>query len=305
MEADRLPAGRVAEAGVGKLKSGAACTRADAGAEAVPGRDTAARWALERLFVRLLPMLERWAHGRLPRHARRRCDTEDLVQDACSGAIRHLSDLDERDPAQVDFYLKQSIRNRIRDEIRRSRIGETTSSEGLAVADPRPSPLDDVARVRRAAALPRGAPRARRRRPAARRRPGRAPPELRRARPRHRPRHAPRRRAARRGGRCSGWRTRSACSSSARHARSPASAVPPRRSERDRRTGGSARAGAKRRGPSLRPGRQETLLAPSARRRESSYAGAFLRFASSARPRRAWRSASRGSPRREATSAST
>ena len=143
MEADRLPAGRVAEAGVGKLKSGAACTRADAGAEAVPGRDTAVRWALERLFVRLLPMLERWAHGRLPRHARRRCDTEDLVQDACSGAIRHLSDLDERDPAQVDFYLKQSIRNRIRDEIRRSRIGETTSSEGLAVADPRPSPLDD------------------------------------------------------------------------------------------------------------------------------------------------------------------
>lgn len=144
MEADRRSAVRVAGTGVGNRGAGVACSRAGAGAEAVPGQDGAARRVIERLFVRLLPMLGRWAHGRLPRHARRRCDTEDLVQDACSGAITHLVDLDERDPSQVDFYLKQSIRNRIRDEVRRAKIGETASSERLTVADPRPSPLDEI-----------------------------------------------------------------------------------------------------------------------------------------------------------------
>lgn len=115
-----------------------------AGAPEEPSGVSAGRRAVERLFARLLPGLADWAHGQLPRHARRRNDTWDLVQDACSGAITHLADLEERDPAQVDFYLKQSIRNRIRDEIRRARIGEVASAEGLAVADGRPSPLDDA-----------------------------------------------------------------------------------------------------------------------------------------------------------------
>ena len=35
---------------------------------------------------------------------------------------------DDKGVAQVDFYLKQSIRNRIRDEIRRARIGEVASA---------------------------------------------------------------------------------------------------------------------------------------------------------------------------------
>ncbi len=39
--------------------------------------DKAAR---ERLLARYLPMLRRWAHGRLPQHARDLGDTEDLVQ---------------------------------------------------------------------------------------------------------------------------------------------------------------------------------------------------------------------------------
>ncbi len=147
MEVDRLPVGRGSEAGGGERGAGAAGNRDAVGAEAVAvavaGQGSAARWRLEQLFVRLLPILERWAHGRLPRRARRRCDTADLVQDACSGAISHLGDLDQRDPAQVDFYLKQTIRNRIRDEIRRARIGETMSSEGLALTDPSPSPLED------------------------------------------------------------------------------------------------------------------------------------------------------------------
>lgn len=104
----------------------------------------ATRWAIERLFARSVPALLRWAHSRLPRHARRRLDTADLVQEACAGALRQLTDLDQRDPAQVDLYLRQSIRNRIRDEIRRARLGEVASSEGLAPIDPRPSPLNEA-----------------------------------------------------------------------------------------------------------------------------------------------------------------
>lgn len=115
------------------------------GAESAPdAAGTSTAGAVERLFARLLPGLVAWAHGRLPRHARRRNDTWDLVQDACTGAITHLADLDARDPAQVDFYLRQSIRNRILDEVRRSGRGEIASAEGIAVADPSPTPHDDA-----------------------------------------------------------------------------------------------------------------------------------------------------------------
>ncbi|MFN7942803.1 MAG: sigma-70 family RNA polymerase sigma factor [Thermoanaerobaculia bacterium] len=105
---------------------------------------SSARRAIERLFATLLPPLARWAHARLPRHARRRCDTWDLVQDACSAAVTHLQDLESRPPAQVYLYLRQCIRNRVRDEIRRSRLGEIASSEGLVAPDPRPSALEEA-----------------------------------------------------------------------------------------------------------------------------------------------------------------
>jgi len=64
----------------------------------------------------------------------------DLVQDACTGALRQLPDLDGRDPARVDSYLRRAIRNRIRDEVRRARLGEIVTSEGLDLADGRPGP---------------------------------------------------------------------------------------------------------------------------------------------------------------------
>lgn len=134
MAADRLEAESATDAG-----SSAASARPGGAATGTAGRRT-----LERLFGRLIPALARWAHGRLPRRARRRGDTMDLVQDACAGAIANLPDLDGRDPAQVDFYLRQSIRNRIRDEVRRARLGEIGSSEGLALPDPGPSPLEEV-----------------------------------------------------------------------------------------------------------------------------------------------------------------
>lgn len=126
----------------GEIREGVGARQADA-CEALTGAHSA-RAVVERLFARLLPGLVEWAHGRLPRHARRRSDTLDLVQDACTGAITHLQDLDSRDPAQVDFYLRRSIRNRILDEVRRAGRGEVVSSEGLAVEDPRPTPHEEA-----------------------------------------------------------------------------------------------------------------------------------------------------------------
>ncbi|MEO6461823.1 MAG: hypothetical protein ABIP29_01995, partial [Candidatus Eisenbacteria bacterium] len=49
--------------------------------------DTAAR---DRLFQRFLPLLRRWAHGRLPASARPLADTDDLVQVSLVRALNHV-----------------------------------------------------------------------------------------------------------------------------------------------------------------------------------------------------------------------
>jgi len=74
---------------------------------------------VSRLFRLLMPRLQRWARGRLPRWARRRFDTDDLVQEAFVNLHRHLQFLEPRRRDAIASYLRQSIRNRIRDEMRR------------------------------------------------------------------------------------------------------------------------------------------------------------------------------------------
>ena len=46
--------------------------------------------ALERLFERYLPRLQRWARGRLPSWARDMADTHDLVQDTLLRTFRKI-----------------------------------------------------------------------------------------------------------------------------------------------------------------------------------------------------------------------
>lgn len=102
--------------------------------------------AVSRLFRRLLPELRRWAHGRLPGWARRRVDTDDLVQDSFLHLHRHLKSIEPRRRDVLAAYLRQSIRNRIRDEIRRA--GQVELS-GVAVSDPAdwaPSPAEESER---------------------------------------------------------------------------------------------------------------------------------------------------------------
>jgi RNA polymerase sigma-70 factor (ECF subfamily) len=75
---------------------------------------------LDALFARLLPSLQRWAHGRLWRGARDLLETADLVQQAMVGALRHISHIEPRRRDALRAYLRQAIRNRVKDEVRRS-----------------------------------------------------------------------------------------------------------------------------------------------------------------------------------------
>jgi RNA polymerase sigma-70 factor (ECF subfamily) len=77
------------------------------------------RAAVEALLERCLPSLKRWAHGRLPSAARGYLDTGDLVQEAALHTIRRLDTFEPRHVGAMQAYLRQSVINRIRDEVRR------------------------------------------------------------------------------------------------------------------------------------------------------------------------------------------
>jgi len=77
------------------------------------------RPAMEALLERSLPPLKRWAHGRLPAMARGRMDTGDLVQEAALHALNNLESFEPRHVGAMQAYLRQSVINRIRDEVRR------------------------------------------------------------------------------------------------------------------------------------------------------------------------------------------
>jgi len=98
--------------------------------------------ALSRLFARLLPSLQRWTRQRLPPWARRRMDTEDLVQDAFLHLFQRMGQVEPRRQGALRAYLRVSIRNRIRDEVRRAGMVETSQEAGSGFADTGTSPLD-------------------------------------------------------------------------------------------------------------------------------------------------------------------
>ena len=102
------------------------------------------RDALNVLLSRQLPLLRRWARGRLPRGMRDLRDTEDLVQDTAISLLRQMETFVSRHPGALQAYLRQAVVNRIRDEIRRSGrspgIGELTDQE----KDGGASPLDEA-----------------------------------------------------------------------------------------------------------------------------------------------------------------
>lgn len=74
--------------------------------------------ARDRLFSRYLPILRRWAHGRLPGYARGTIDTDDLVQITLLRSLDHLDSFEPRREGAFLAYLRRILINRLRDEIR-------------------------------------------------------------------------------------------------------------------------------------------------------------------------------------------
>jgi RNA polymerase sigma-70 factor (ECF subfamily) len=79
--------------------------------------------ALDCLFARYVPILHRWATGRLPAWARGLVDTDDLIQETLLKTFRNLDEFEPRHDGAFGAYLRNSINNRIRDEIRRVNRG--------------------------------------------------------------------------------------------------------------------------------------------------------------------------------------
>jgi RNA polymerase sigma factor (sigma-70 family) len=100
--------------------------------------------ALERWMARHLPRLRRWAHGRLPRWTRTCADTSDVVQDALLRTIGRLEAFEPRGRQALAAYLREAVRNRIRDEHRRFGCRGPMRALTEQLVDPRPSPFDDV-----------------------------------------------------------------------------------------------------------------------------------------------------------------
>jgi RNA polymerase sigma factor (sigma-70 family) len=62
--------------------------------------------------------LRRWAHRRLPRWARQRADTSDIAQQSLLETLKRLDSFEPRRQEALQSYLRKTILNRIRDEMR-------------------------------------------------------------------------------------------------------------------------------------------------------------------------------------------
>lgn len=101
--------------------------------------------AVNALWARHLPRLRRWAHGRLPQWARGFADTGDIVQDALLRTFRRLDQFEPQGSEALQAYLRQAVRNRILDEIRRAGRQpdlETVDTIETTRSTEEPSPFD-------------------------------------------------------------------------------------------------------------------------------------------------------------------
>jgi RNA polymerase sigma-70 factor (ECF subfamily) len=77
--------------------------------------------ALGEVCERYRPRLRQWAHGRLPAYARTLVDTDDLIQKVLLKTIRNLDGFEAEHADGFNHYLRVTVQNAVRDEIRRAR----------------------------------------------------------------------------------------------------------------------------------------------------------------------------------------
>ena len=75
--------------------------------------------AQDRLCAIYLPILRKWAHGRLPAGARDLTETEDIVQVSLMKALQKVHDFESRGEGAFMAYLRTIMLNNIRREIQR------------------------------------------------------------------------------------------------------------------------------------------------------------------------------------------
>ena len=92
--------------------------------------------AREMLLRRFLPLLKRWAHGRLPRQMRDLNETDDLVQVTLVKALARLDQFEAAGPGAFLAYLRQALLNQVRDEIRRHQRRPDHGEIDVELSDP-------------------------------------------------------------------------------------------------------------------------------------------------------------------------
>jgi RNA polymerase sigma factor (sigma-70 family) len=116
----------------------AGCSTVDLLARARDGNDA----AFDIVFERCVRGLRRFAAGRLPTQCRGMNDTEDLVQDTVIRALHHLDGFEFRHEGALLAYLRQSLLNRIVDEVRKASRRPLAVTLGEEHEDRAESPLD-------------------------------------------------------------------------------------------------------------------------------------------------------------------
>lgn len=106
----------------------------------IRGGETAARQAL---YERCLPLLQRWAHGRLPVRARDIADTDDLVQVTLLRALNHLEEFEASSSGSFLAYLRQILLNEVRAELRKRKVERIDPAE-LSLADESASMVEQL-----------------------------------------------------------------------------------------------------------------------------------------------------------------
>jgi RNA polymerase sigma-70 factor (ECF subfamily) len=92
--------------------------------------------ARQALYERCLPLLRRWAQGRLPHYARDISDTDDLVQVTLLRALNRVEEFETAGSGSFLAYLRQILLNEVRAELRkRRRRGDKVDIDDLPLAD--------------------------------------------------------------------------------------------------------------------------------------------------------------------------
>ena len=105
----------------------------------VQAGDAAAR---ERLLGRYVPILRRWAHGRMPARSRGLADTDDLVQITLLRVLKQLHRFESRHEGAFLAYLRRILLNAMRDEIARAKTRGDQQPLPETLPDPGASPLE-------------------------------------------------------------------------------------------------------------------------------------------------------------------